>query len=99
MFKKTLLIITSTIFIAQLASFYEKEYLREKAYTFFQFKIVKENNCHEYLDNKTIKEDILKRRTSPRLYNNAKIDIPSNSIHTPIYTMLNIKVSKLIANS
>jgi hypothetical protein len=102
MFKKTLLIITSTIFIAQLASFYEKEYRTEKTYNFntsSQLKIVKEKHCHEYLDNKPIEEDMLNRKTSPRLYTNAKIYDHSKFIHTPLYTMLNMKYAKLIANS
>jgi hypothetical protein len=72
MFKKTVLIIASTVLIAQLAGFYEKNFIG--------------------------KNDDGVKNTSPRLYNNAKIVKQDNHMFIPLYTLINMKSSNLIAN-
>jgi hypothetical protein len=96
MFKKTLLIITSTILITQLAGFYEKNYIGENFNRSFHVSINKEENGHEHLDNKS---QITNKKTSPKLYKIAEIANQDSCVYIPLYTMLNMKSSNLIANS
>lgn len=94
MFKKTILIITSTIFIAQLASFYEQSYISSTVSSFN-----KPLNAIIYKDHKIYKENEIKdkqiRKTSPRIYSNSKLAKKDNYVYMPLCTLLTMKSSSI----
>jgi len=96
MFKKAMLIISGTLFIAQLASFYEKNYITSESNNYnnvHQISAIKNEHIREYLISK---EPI--KKTSPKLHNNKEIIDKEIYMDISFYTLLNMKSSNFVSN-